>query len=293
MNFINFGSLNIDYVYQMAHFVQPGETIASTSRSVGCGGKGLNQSVALAQAGARVFHAGLLGENADFLRDKLEEKGVDCRFLRRYAGANGHAIIQVNEQGQNCIILYPGTNHALTRPFIDEVLATAQAGDVLLLQNETNELPYLIERAAACGLRVALNAAPMTQTVLAYPLHLLQWLFVNETEGAALTGETAFARIAEALAQRYPNTEIVLTLGTHGCIYRCGEETITQPARVVKAVDTTAAGDTFTGFFLAARAAGETPEYALRLATTASAIGVTRHGAADSVPALSEVLALL
>ena len=216
-----------------------------------------------------------------------------CEYLRRYPGANGHAIIQVNEQGQNCILLYPGTNHALTRALIDEVLDRFAAGDVLLLQNETNELSYLMEAASTRGLRVALNAAPMTKAVSQYPLHLLKWLLVNETEGAALTGQTDTDCIADALAERLPQTEIVLTLGTEGAIYRCGAERFFVPARRVAAVDTTAAGDTFTGYFLAARAAGRDAEYAMRLATAASAIAVTRHGAADSVPTLAEVRATL
>lgn len=293
MKFINFGSLNIDYVYRVPRFVQPGETLSSLDLSVGCGGKGLNQSVALAQAGAETYHAGLLGDGAEFLREKLLEKGVRCEYLRRYPGANGHAIIQVNEQGQNCILLYPGTNHALTRALIDEVLDRFAAGDVLLLQNETNELSYLMEAASARALRVALNAAPMTKAVPQYPLHLLKWLLVNETEGAALTGQTDTACIADALADRLPQTEIVLTLGTEGAIYRCGAERVFVPARRVAAVDTTAAGDTFTGYFLAARAEGKDAEYAMRLATAASAIAVTRHGAADSVPTLAEVRATL
>lgn len=290
MRILNFGSLNVDETYRVDRFVQPGETKASLSMTRGAGGKGLNQSVALAMAGAEVFHAGLLGQGGAFLRRTLEDAGVDCGHLLQTDAPNGRAIIQLDAAGQNCILLYPGTNHLLTEDCVDRVLAHFSAGDVLLLQNETNLLPYLIEAGTARGLRVAFNAAPMTGDVRSYPLEKLRWLLVNETEGAALTGQTEPGRIAAAIAARCPETALVLTLGADGALYRHGELELFVPARRVQVVDTTAAGDTFTGFFLAAAAAGDDPAYALTLATAASAIAVTRPGAAASIPSLEEVL---
>lgn len=290
MKILNFGSLNIDYCYRVERFVQPGETKACLGMSVGAGGKGLNQSVALAQAGAAVYHAGILGQNGAFLRTVLAESGVDCGYLQKSDQPNGHAIIQLDQSGQNCILLHPGTNHALTEAYIDRVLRHFDAGDLLLVQNETNLVPYLIDAAWQRGLRVAFNAAPMTAAVRGYPLEKLSWLLVNETEGAALTGETDPARIGAVLAARYPQLMLVLTLGADGVIVRQGALDLYVPARRVQAVDTTGAGDTFTGYFLAAIADGSDAAYAMTFATTAASLAIQRPGAASAVPTLEEVL---
>lgn len=290
---LNFGSVNVDHVYRLDHLVCPGETIQSQTYTQGCGGKGLNQSVALAMAGAPVYHAGLIGRGGGFLRTRLCDSGVDCSYLYDRNIPAGHAIIQVDREGQNSIVLYPGSNHALTKPLIEKVLAHFGPGDVLLLQNETNLVPFLITLAARQGMDVAFNAAPMGPEVRGYPLHDLRWLFVNETEGAALTGKTDPEDIAGTLCGRYPNLELILTLGCDGSVYRKGELQLSFPARQVRAVDTTAAGDSFTGYFLASAAAGADPGYAMSLATAAAALCVTRPGAADAIPALEEVLAFL
>lgn len=291
MKILNFGSANIDHVYSTDRFVLPGETKQCAAYSKNSGGKGLNQSVALAKAGAETYHAGLLGSEGGFLREILEGSGVDCRYLKTVAAPSGHAIIEVEQSGQNRIVLFPGTNRMLTEAFADEVLAGFDAGDILLLQNETNLIPYLMRKAAEKGMKIAFNAAPMDAAVSDYPLELVSWLLVNETEGEALTGSAVPETIAALAAEKYPNTALVLTLGTDGCLYRDKTQTFRLPARRVKAVDTTAAGDTFTGFFLAAIAAGETAKDSLELATAASAISVTRHGAAASVPTLAEAKA--
>ena len=293
MKVLNFGSLNIDYTYCVDRFVQPGQTKACRELRKGAGGKGLNQSVALSMAGAQVYHAGLIGQGGAFLRTVLSDCGVDCGYIGESRSQNGHAIIQLDDAGQNCILLYPGTNMELTEPYIDRVLAHFSAGDILLLQNETNQIPYLIERAAEKGMRVALNAAPMTDEVKSYPLDKLSWLIVNEAEGAALTGQTEAGQIAETLAERYPKLAIVLTLGADGVIYRQGKLDLYVPARRVAAVDTTGAGDTFTGYFLAAVADSSDAAYAMTFATAAAALAVQKPGAAASVPALEEVLKAL
>ena len=192
MKVLNFGSLNIDYVYQMAHFIRPGETAPCKTLTAGCGGKGLNQSIALAKAGTEVYHAGLYGAEAQFLLDKMQTAGVDTSLLRLGEGANGHAIIQVDENGQNCIILYGGTNRQITEAYVDEVLAHFEAGDVLVLQNEINCMPYIMQKAHEKGLRIAFNAAPYGAEVLSYPLETVTWLIVNEVEGAGISGKTNF-----------------------------------------------------------------------------------------------------
>lgn len=289
MKIVNLGSSNIDYVYQMEHFIQPGETLGCAQLSIGCGGKGLNQSIALARAGAQVYHAGLIGREGTFLRDKMAEAGVHVDYVRYGDGANGHAIIQVDKSGQNCIILYGGTNRQITCAFVDEVLSHFDPGDIVVLQNEINEIPYIIDQAHARGLRIAFNAAPIGEEVLSYPIEKLEWLIVNEIEGGALAREHEPDRILDALITRYPSVRVVLTLGKDGCVYQYGGERVRVPACRVKAVDTTAAGDTFIGFFLRGVADGRAADESLKLATVASAIAVTRPGAGDSVPAYDEV----
>ena len=291
MKVLNFGSVNIDYVYQMAHFIRPGETAPCEMLTTGCGGKGLNQSIALAKAGTKVYHAGLYGKEGQFLLDKMNAAGVDTGFMRLGEGPNGHAIIQVEKSGQNCIILYGGTNRQVTDGYVDEVLAHFEKGDVLVLQNEINNMPYLMKKAHEKGLRIAFNAAPYGPEVLAYPLETVTWLIVNEVEGAGLSGKEDFDEIAETLVRKYPGVTVMLTMGKSGCLYKSQEETVRVPACRVDAVDTTAAGDTFIGYFVRGMIEGLPVEETLKQATVASAIAVTKPGAADSVPALEEVLA--
>lgn len=290
MKVLNFGSVNIDYVYQMEHFIRPGETAPCASLTTGCGGKGLNQSIALAKAGTAVYHAGLYGREGQFLLDKMNAAGVDTSLMRPGDGPNGHAIIQVEKSGQNCIILYGGTNRQVTQDYVDEVLSHFEKGDVLVLQNEISNMPYIMQKAHEKGLRIAFNAAPYGPEVLEYPLETVTWLIVNEVEGAGLSGKEDFSDIAEALVRKHPGVTVMLTMGKSGCLYKSAEETVRVPACHVDAVDTTAAGDTFIGYFVRGMIENLPARETLRQATVASAIAVTRPGAADSVPALSEVL---
>jgi len=285
------GSVNIDYVYQMEHFIRPGETAPCRKLTIGCGGKGLNQSVALARAGMETYHVGIRGQEGGFLAGKLAEKGVDTRFLSIGSGSNGHAIIQVDESGQNCIILHGGTNRQFTEKFVDETLAYFGPGDVAVLQNEINLIPYIISRCHEKGMRVAFNAAPYDDAIRAYPLDKADWLIVNEVEGGGLSGKTEYGQIADELLRLYPRAGIVLTMGKAGCLYRSQTEQCACPAFRVQAVDTTAAGDTFIGYFVRGVGLGLPMPEILRLASAASAICVTRPGAADSVPAYDEVIA--
>lgn len=293
MQVLCFGSLNVDHVYAVSHFVRAGETLSSTTLHSGCGGKGLNQTIALARAGVPVRHAGLVGTDDALLRPLLQENGVDTTFVRTAEVPSGHAIIQVDEAGQNCILLYSGANHALTTAFIREVLDTLEAGDILLLQNEVNRVDELIREGAARGLRIAFNPAPITPELAQTPIELVEWLFVNETEGAALSGETENARIVAALRQKYPHTMVVLTLGGAGVWADNGQDSVQLPALPVPVVDTTAAGDTFVGYFLAAVSEGADLTAALQTATAASALTVSRAGAAGSIPWKKEVAASL
>lgn len=290
MKVLNFGSLNIDYVYQVDHFVQPGETKTVKGRQVNCGGKGLNQSVALARAGVETWHAGLVGPDGGFLVEKLREYGVHTKFIRSVRQDTGHAIIQVNEVGQNCILVCPGTNAVLTEDYVEEVLSHFEPGDVVLLQNETNLVGKIMALSAARGLLIAFNAAPMDENVKNYPLEKVRWLFINELEGTLLSGERHYASAIWALRERYPQTEVIMTLGSEGSMYLGDKGVLTQQACSVVPVDTTGAGDTFTGYFLKGALDGNCLLSPLELATRASAIAVTRVGASSSVPSMEEVL---
>ena len=290
MKILNFGSLNLDLVYQMPHFVRAGETLSSTGFSRNVGGKGLNQSVALAKAGAEIYHAGLVGEDGEMLRAFLADNGVVTRFVRTIDQPSGHAVIQVVPEGNNCIFLYGGANQCVTEAFIQEVLENFGPGDFLVLQNEINKIDAIIHAAHARGMQVVLNPSPVADNLKALPLEKISWFILNEIEGAELSGETEADRILDKLTALYPHAKIVLTLGGDGSVYAGDGERVRQRAYRVQAVDTTAAGDTFTGFFFAAVADGVPAAEALRRASKASSISVTRPGAAASIPTLNEVL---
>lgn len=290
MKLLNFGSLNKDYVYDVEHFVQPGETASSKGLFINCGGKGLNQSIAAAKAGAAVFHAGIIGADGAMLEEKLRENGVDVSLLQRAEAPNGHAMIQVDKSGQNCILLYGGTNQMLTKEYIDRTLDVFSGEDVLvLMQNETNLVGYIMGEAHRRGMRTALNAAPMDEKAAAYPLEVLDWLIVNEVEGRQIAGCERDEEILPILRERYPDCGILLTLGSRGAqCYRGGEE-YRIGCFQVDVVDTTAAGDTFSGYFLQSIYEDGDIPLALLRASAASALAIGRKGASDSVPWKEEV----
>lgn len=290
---LNFGSLNIDHVYHVSHFVRPQETLAVGGYRKFAGGKGLNQSVALARAGLRVAHAGKCGTDGAFLADTLREAGVDVRFLLRSEGPTGHACIQVDSSGQNAILVAPGANQEITGREVDETLAGIPAGTLLLLQNEINDIPLLMRNAARKGLRIALNPAPCGPEVADYPLELCDFLFVNEVEAAQLTGLAVSdpGLLLDGLVRRCPRSEVILTLGADGAWCASEGRRFYREAFPVRVVDTTCAGDTFIGYFLAARLHGASVETAMRTASRAGAMTVSRAGAAVSIPALAEVMA--
>lgn len=289
MRFLNFGSLNIDYVYQVDHFVKPGETIQSSGFCRACGGKGLNQSIALARAGASVWHAGMVGEEGTFLVDELAAAGVRTEYVRKVAESTGHAIIQLDASGENSIILYSGANYCFTKDYIDDVLSDFESGDVVLLQAETNLLGEIISTAAEKGMRVALNAAPASEHLLELPLEKVTWLIVNETEGAVLSRHSEPDAIIEGLLKRCPQSTIVLTLGEKGAFAATTSEQVFMPAISLEAVDTTAAGDTFVGYFLECALRENDLMQCMKTATAASALAVMKHGAAVSIPAKEAV----
>ena len=257
MKVLNFGSLNIDYVYSVEDFVKKGETISSNKLNVFSGGKGLNQSISLSKAGVNVCHAGMIGHDGTF---------------------------------DNCIILYGGANQEITKGFVDTVLREFASEDWLVLQNEINEIPYIVEQAHKKGMKIILNPSPMNKRIFEINLNYIDCFILNEIEAQELTKTSSDQEILkQELVKRFPNAEIVLTLGEQGAMYLKGDRCIFQRAYRVEAVDTTAAGDTFTGYYLAGRIQQMPVEKALDMAAKASAIAVSRKGAAPSIPSRDEV----
>ena len=291
MNVVNFGSLNLDHVYAVDHFCRAGETIHTAGYTQNAGGKGLNQSIAVVRSGQTLCHAGMLGAGGEPLAQLLEGCGVDLRYLGRTETPQGHAIIQVQPDGQNCIFLYGGSNQAVTPEDIDAVLSHFAPGDYLLMQNELSNFTYLLRAAVGRGLRVVLNASPISGEVLAADLTGVDWLVVNEIECAAIAGCSTPEESYAALRARYPGLGILLTLGSEGSVsWKDGVE-IRQCAYPVQAVDTTGAGATFMGYFVGCLAQGMERKDAMQYAAMAASIAVTRPGAAPSIPMMAEVRA--
>lgn len=290
MKVLNFGSLNLDYVYSVDHMVTPGETLASSGMNIFCGGKGLNQSIALAKAGVNVYHAGMIGEEGGSLLDACKEGGVNAEYIRRIPEKSGHTIIQVDKNGQNCILLYGGANRSITKEYVDEVLAHFEKGDILLLQNEVNLLDYIIDKAYEMGMMIVLNPSPYDSALDACDFSKISMFLLNEVEGAQVTGESETNKILEKLKEVYPDAQVVLTLGGDGSVYQYKDRQYRQGIYKVKAVDTTAAGDTFTGYFISSVIEGMSVPEGLSLAAKASALAVSREGATASIPLKEEVL---
>ncbi|SHE38706.1 ribokinase [Marinomonas polaris DSM 16579] len=302
MTIYNFGSINLDHLYQLDHFVRPGETMASNSYQCLLGGKGANQSVALAKAGADVKHVGAIHHSDQAVIDQLESLGVDTGLIKRIDVPTGHAIIQLTKEAENSIILYQGANHALTEEQVDQVLSQANAGDWVLLQNETNLIEYIMRKAQENKVKVAFNPAPMDAELTKKVLGFVDLLIVNEVEAMDLIGTTDIDSTIVAFPKAYPELAVLMTLGKAGVCYFTGKESdqennyeggLSVKAFSVEAVDTTAAGDTFIGFCLSSLMNGEDMTQAITRACAASAICVTRLGAASSIPTQDEVTAFL
>lgn len=289
MRILNFGSCNIDYVYALEHIVLPGETLTTRKLTLFPGGKGLNQSIAIARAGMQVFHAGCLGSDGDMLREVMLESGVDLRYVKNVPGKNGHAVIQVSEDGENSIFLYPGSNAQVTTAYIDTVLEEFTKGDMLLLQNEISNTGYLIEKAYQKGMYIVFNPSPFEEALKSLDYSMLSCLVLNEVEARGLTGCGKPEDSIDVLRKQHPELRIVLTLGKRGSIYADKDQIFHQHAFAVKAVDTTGAGDTFTGFFVAGLAGGAACRDILRVSSAAAALAVCVSGAASSIPMRTDV----
>ncbi len=277
----NFGSINVDYVYQVPHLVTPGETLSATGFARYLGGKGANQSLAIARAGAKVKHMGAMSISDDWIEDILSKAGVDTSGIKRVEQSSGHAIIYVDKVGENCIVIVSGANELIDDEQMNQVLALAKPGDWVLLQNETNAVSKIVHRCKERGLQVAFNPAPFDAKITIEILPFLDLLIVNETESEQLQSALGGIKL------KVP--ELLTTLGARGARLESEHGTIDAQPFKVKACDTTGAGDTFIGYFLGCRSQGLSDRLALQRASAAAALSVTVRGAGDSIPVNDQV----
>ncbi|MBM0046728.1 ribokinase [Anaerococcus sp. mt242] len=289
MKIINFGSLNIDIFFRVNHIVRPGETISAQSIEKRAGGKGLNQSVALAKVFDKVYHAGSIGMDGAFLKDYLTGEGIDTRFIRESDIPTGNANIQVDDKGENSIVLYKGANFDNDKEYIDEVLSNFDKNDILILQNEINNMDYIIEKGFEKEMKLVLNPSPITDEIKNFDFNKIDLLLVNETEAKEISKCDDIEKCIDYFRENYPNLKIVITLGERGSIFVSKDSKVCQNAYKVEAVDSTGAGDTFTGFFVAEFYQNNDIKKCLEFATKASALSVTKQGASISIPTMKEV----
>ena len=279
----NLGGINADYVYGVPHIPAPGETLDAASRQVFLGGKGANMSVAAARAGAQVNHIGAVGPDGAWAVQRLLEYGVDPREIAQIDEQTAHAIIMVAQDGENGIIVYPGANRAIPEKGIKKALTRAQTGDWFVTQNEVNSQIEAAKLARDMGLKVAYAAAPFDADLTKQMIPHLDFLILNEVEADQL--KTATGQGPADL----PVRDVIVTLGANGATWfgEGGETNIA--AHKVTPVDTTGAGDTFTGYVLACLDRGQPMMQALQTASKAAALMVMRHGTADVIPDLKDV----
>ncbi|SNX69838.1 ribokinase [Cereibacter ovatus] len=281
---LNLGSINIDHVYRVPHLPAPGETLEAGGYAIGLGGKGANQSVAAARAGARVCHIGAVGPEAAWAREAMAGDGIDVTHIAEVAVPTGHAIITVDPAGENVIVIFPGANRSLSDRQVAAALATAGPDDTLLIQNETSAQVQAARLAVARGLRVIYSAAPFDVAAVQAVLPHVSLLVLNKVEAEAL--RTALGAL--------PGVEMIVTRGAQGADWlRPGADPLHVPAFAVAAVDTVGAGDCFTGNLAAALDAGLPRHQAMRRAAAAAALQVTRPGASQAMPSAAEVTAFL
>lgn len=289
MKVLVFGSLNIDFIYKLEHIVMPNETIKSTTCEVSAGGKGLNQAMAFAKTGLPVYIASNLGKNGQVLADALSSGNVDISLLNHVDEDSGEAIIQVDENGNNAIIVCGNCNEHITKEYIESVFSHFEKGDILVIQNEINNLDLIINTAKDKGIILVFNPSPFNHVIKTLPMNKIDYLFINEVEGKQLTGFEDEKSIVKHILKDYPDMKIVLTLGERGAVYADKNEYIYEPAKKVEVVDTVGAGDTFTGYFIYGVESGKTIKESLQMAAIASSIVIGRHGAGNSIPTLYEV----
>lgn len=287
MAVFNLGSINLDHFYSVSDFPGPGETVSMSDHRCMLGGKGANQSIAIARAEGSVIHIGAMNRGDRAMRDEMANAGIDMDAVQDSQSPTGHAIIVVASDGENQIMIYPGANRAIDMREATDVLDRASPGDWALLQNETNGASRFVEAAKERGMKIAYSAAPFDAEIAAGLIRHADLLVVNEVEASAL-GEMTGKPLDDTGVQH-----LVVTRGGEGFEYHGGGTRLRQSAIEVDVVDTTGAGDCFLGYLLAGIDRGDAIESALALAGAAAALQVTRQGTASAIPDRKEAEALL
>ncbi|MCU0121566.1 ribokinase [Pseudomonas sp. B2M1-30] len=296
-NVVVIGSLNMDLVTRAPRLPNGGETLIGHSFATVSGGKGANQAVAAARLGAQVAMVGCVGNDAYGvqLRDALLTEGIDCQAVTTVEDSSGVALIVVDDNSQNAIVIVAGANGAMTPAVIDRFDAVLQAADVIICQLEIPDatVGYALKRGRELGKIMILNPAPASRPLPADWYSSIDYLIPNESEAAALSGlpldSLAAAERAASHLIAMGAGKVIITLGAQGSLFANGTGFEHCQAPTVKAVDTTAAGDTFVGGFAAALASGKSESEAIRFGQVAAALSVTRAGAQPSIPVLSDV----
>lgn len=282
---LNFGSINIDHVYSVEHFVRPGESLTCPQYQIFAGGKGFNQSIAIARSGAKVKHVGLIGKDGLWLKELLQNEKINVDYLEIREGATGHAMIQVDQKGENCIIIYGGTNKEFDLKFIEQIFLSDKECDKVLLQNEVNAINLIIDKAFQNNREIILNPSPFTTDLLNLPFAKINKLILNEIECQQLGQAEDLSVAIKNIIKKTPKIEIILTKGKAGVLFATQKSTQEFKAYLVtNPIDTTAAGDTFTGFFLGGLEKGMMVTESINLGMKAAALCIQKKGAANSIP---------
>ena len=284
MKILNFGSINKDYVYSVNEFVNPGETIKTNGFKEFLGGKGLNQSVAVSRSGSNIYHAGCINKNDKKIKKQLNEWRVDTSNIYYVDEPTGHAIIQVNTNGENSILIHGGSNLEITSKQIDQTISKFREDDILIIQNEINRIPEIIDRAYSQRMKIIFNPAPYSKEVLDYPLKKVNTLIYNEVEGKSLSGKSTIEEIKRELLEKFPEIKHIITLGDKGSIYFDNEDEIIVDAIKADTIDSTAAGDTYIGYYVSSISNKMIVKDSMIRASKASAITTEKLGGATSIP---------
>lgn len=277
------GSINIDHVYRVSRLPEAGETLQALDYAASLGGKGANQAIAAARAGARVHMIGAVAADGNWARRRLAAEGISVDGVSVLEGSTGHARIEVDARGENRIVLYAGVNRQLHMADVRTALTGAQPGDWLLLQNETSLVVETARLGRAMGLKVAYSAAPFDPVAVFEVLEHVDLLAMNEVEADQLAGHPGRELETRAVPMQ------LVTAGARGASLHGEGMALEAPVWPVTAIDTTGAGDVFLGYLVSAFARGADAADALREAAAAAALQVTRPGTADAIPTRAEV----
>ncbi|MCS5707765.1 hypothetical protein CC99x_002475 [Candidatus Berkiella cookevillensis] len=288
MRIYNLGSLNIEHVHQIES-TTTNETQSCNDYHRTPGGKGYYQSIAIARAGAPVCHIGFIGPEGSFIKKSLASNGVDTTHIYKVDHNSGQEFVHVTPEGQLHKARYQGANASFEKNFIDSIFKGLDPKALLLIQNEINDIPTILEQAKAYHLDVSFHPSPFTPETLDYPFELVDTLIFNLETGKKLSHQEEPNAIIEALMKKYPNLALILTLGDKGVWYVDKTQKIKVPADPVHVIDENQAGNTFVGYYLAHKLKQHPIESCLKIASRASALCVTRKGKSATIPYLAEI----